>query len=84
MMLPGVQDPTGKNYGAALGIAERRRDTCDLFKRRKLQSDRITPGAMVGNRVGELCAVVQRNVGLLVRRIRDGPIAVPAQSVFKP
>ena len=30
------------------------------------------------------CSVIQWNVGLLVRRIRDWPVAVPARSVFKP
>src|SRR3984893_7593002 len=73
-----------KLYGVALGIGKLRDDICDFLERWKLQRDRITPGAMVGDRVGGLCAVVQRNVRLLVRRIRDGPVTVPARGVFEP
>ena len=55
-----------KLYAVARGIGELRRDPGDLIEWWKLQRDRIAPGAMVGDRVGELCAIVQRNVRLLV------------------
>ena len=45
---------------------------------------RIATGTMVGDRIGNLCAVVQRNICLLVRRIRDGPGTAPACGVFEP
>jgi hypothetical protein len=57
-----------KLYGVALGIGKLRDDIRDFIERWKLQRDRIAPGAMLGDRVGGLCAVVQRNVRLLVRR----------------
>jgi hypothetical protein len=74
-----------KLYGGTRGIGELRRDASDLTERRKLQRDRIAPGAMVGDRVGELCAIVQRNIGLLVRRIRewDGPAALPPPTALR-
>src|ERR1700683_4457032 len=63
-----------KLYGVALGIGKLRDDIRNFIERWKLQRDRIASGAMVGERVGGLSAVVQRNVRLLVRRIRDGPM----------
>jgi hypothetical protein len=39
---------------------------------------------MVGDRVGGLGAVLQWNICLLVRRIRDGPGTAPARGVFEP
>jgi len=62
-----------KLYGVARSIGELGDDARNLIERWKLQRDGIAPSAMVGDRIGELCAVVQRNIYLLVRRIGDGP-----------
>ena len=73
-----------KLNGVALGIGELRSNAGDLIERWKLQRDRIASGALVGDRVGEFGAIIQRNVCLLVRRIRDGPGTGPAPCVFEP
>ena len=71
-----------KLYGITRHIGELRRDTSDLIERRKLQCDRIATGAMVGDRIRVFRAVDRWNVALLVRRIRDWPVAVPARVAF--
>jgi hypothetical protein len=47
-----------KLYGLARGFGELRRDASDLIERWKLQRDRIATGAMVGDRVGNFCAII--------------------------
>ena len=47
-----------KLYGVARGIGELRRDPGDLIEWWKLQRDRLATGAMVGDRVGDFCAIV--------------------------
>ena len=54
-----------KLYGLACGFREFCRDPGDLIEWWKLQRDRIAAGAMVGDRVGKFCAILQWNVSLI-------------------
>jgi hypothetical protein len=47
-----------KLHGLARGFRELCRDAGDLIERWKLQRDRIATGAMVGDRVGNFCAII--------------------------